>query len=79
MEHKGYLTESGRVVQRRADITESMDGERIVAQVLYTETRYNLRRVLVTRDWIVRSLDGARSTSGETRREATARYLGTDQ
>lgn len=62
MEQKGFLTAGGKVTQdhTRGDI---------VGSISYKETRYNLRRVLVSREWIVTLNDGQRFY-GETRREA---------
>lgn len=67
-ERKGYLTSAGRVTWT--------DGPEVVADLSYSETRYNLRRVLVTREWRadVRAASGrqARRFTGETRREVVA-------
>ena len=67
MEAKGYLTADGRVVQ---------DGYRgdLIGEVWLDVQRYNLRRVLVTRSWIVRRHDG-RTFTGSLRREAIAAAL----
>lgn len=83
MEDRGYLTESGRVVQAsrasmdpglaRAGHRLAANGEAIVADVLYAEQRYNLRRVLVNRTWYVRERHGERRQwTGNTRAEAVA-------
>lgn len=85
-EDKGYLTESGRVVTRsfssldpgliRKGLRFSADGEEIVGRVSYSETRYNLRRVLVTRSWKVSEFpDGSVQAGGSTRREAIEAFF----
>jgi len=63
MQHKGYLTDEGRVVDlyvtpadpghRRAGMIVDRLGSPIVGEVHYDEQRYNLRRVLVSRTWYV--------------------------
>lgn len=70
-ERKGHLTSAGRVTWT--------DGPDVVADLSYHETRYNLVRVLVTREWRadVRAAEGrkARRFTGETRREVVAAAL----
>lgn len=70
MQHKGYLTDTGRVVQktkspidpghRRSGHKLSLDGDQIIGEVGYHETHYNLRRLYVHRKWIVRLDDGSK-------------------
>lgn len=79
MQHKGYLTETGRVVKRtkspldpglrRTGRRLSLDDDVIIGEVGYTETRFNLRRMYVTRKWIVRLFDGPK-VEGPTRTAA---------
>lgn len=93
MEDKGYLTDTGRVVQtvrRSTDPGQARDGvkwsadaagEPIVATLGYKETRYNLRRVLVSREWMATCTTQAgtslygRQFTGATRAEVVSQVL----
>lgn len=81
-EHKGYLTETGRVVQRKRSSPDpghrgwfSQDFEKIIGRVFYVEKRYNLRRVFVTRTWVV-DLGENRRVEAATRGAAIEKALG---
>lgn len=79
MEFKGYLRNDGTV-------TQAGPPSDVLGVIFYKETRYNLVRVLVTRDWLVYEPDaegrrmqhGPRCLgNGDTRREAIARAQAT--
>lgn len=92
MDAKGYLTSTGRVVRstkspldpghRRSGALLALDGDPIVARIFYKETRFNLVRTLVAREWIVEAhprpanldVPGLR-VSGSTRADAIERFL----
>lgn len=74
MQDKGFLTAAGRVVWQH-------DHHEVIARLGYRETRYNLRRVIVAREWIATLTDGAgeslkgRQYGGDTRREVIEQAL----
>lgn len=83
--HRGWLTETGRVVRRWVPSIDpghrargrrwTLDrSEQVVAEVKYVETRYNLRRVLVARRWIIEPLHRRWQVEGSTRADAIERY-----
>lgn len=68
MEHKGYLTYDYRVTRER-------HVHKVIGEITYKETRYNLGRVFVARRWAVTGIDGTTGIGiGATRREAIADF-----
>ena len=74
MEAKGYVLPSGRVVSAPDSPREPV---RPIAQLGYRETRYNLRRVLVTRSWVAKMIGAEPPVefTGSTRRDVIAQAV----
>lgn len=68
MESKGVLYASGRINPNRSHDPEA------IATLGYKETRYNLVRMYVVREWVAHHVDGTRF-SADTRREVVAATL----
>ncbi len=66
MGRRGFLSAGGAVTRSRRPDT--------IGEVRYLETRYNLRRVYVTREWIIH-LDNGTKTRGPLRRDALDKAL----
>lgn len=69
MEHKGWLRSDGRV--------SWLMGADAVAELYYKEERFNLRRMIVSRQWIAKGVNGLdiEVRGCDTRRDAVREFM----